>query len=194
LNRIQNYFIEEGNGFIGTPFKRAFMKDVTPYIGGQWKVLTRYCCEFITYNRKVAAFKRYYKNTLIADEGFFQTVLMNTSYNQTIIDNDMREIVWIPDIDTRLIKNNLSQSETTSLVASGKIKLRPKTFTMQDQHLLLKSDALFARKFDESVDADILQILENSISNQPLILERPMIDSTIPRLLTRHATQVLPIL
>lgn len=93
LNRIKNYFTETKNGFIGTPVKRAYLPNTTPYIGGQWKILTRGCCEFLCSSPKVAKFEEYYKNTLIPDESFFQTVLMNTRYPGKLINDDKRAIV-----------------------------------------------------------------------------------------------------
>lgn len=85
---------------------------------------------------------------------------MNTCYKGTIINDDKREIVWIPDIGTKLHSKTLSKNNTASLVASGKIKLRPKTFIANDLPFLLSSNALFARKFDETVDSAIIDMLE----------------------------------
>jgi len=164
LNRIENYFVESNCGFSGTPFKRPYLTNVTPYIGGQWKILSRDCCKFICSSRKVARFKSYYRHTLIPDESFFQTVLMNTNYTKTIINDDKRAIVWIPDIDIKLRSKTFTANDTKSLIASGKIKLRPKTFTTKDLPLLLASNALFARKFDETVDRTILDILASNLN------------------------------
>lgn len=169
LNRIKNYFVESDGDFTGSPIKRSFMPGVTPYIGGQWKILSRVCCEFITSSRKVAKFKQYYKNTLIPDESFFQTVLMNTDYKGTIVNDDKRAIIWIPDANINLNSKTLTKSDTKSLIASGKIKLRPKTFTVKDMPFLLKSKSLFARKFDELVDSEIFDRLELKLSEQKYI-------------------------
>ncbi len=138
LNRIENYFVESDNGFSGTPYKRSYLRGITPYIGGQWMILSRDCCEFISYSSEVEKFKSFYQNTLIPDEGFFQTVIMNTSYRGNIINDDKRAIIWVPD---------------------GEIKLRPKTFTAKDTKFLLASAAFFARKFDETVDSTIFNIV-----------------------------------
>ncbi|KFF00024.1 glycosyl transferase [Chryseobacterium luteum] len=135
MNRIENYFEEIGNKISDRTHKRAFMKDVIPYIGGQWLILTRNCCEFMINSAEVKKFEDYYLNTLIADESFFQTVLMNTSFNGTLVNDDKRAIIWIPD---------------------GDIKLRPKTFTISDLAFLQKGDHLFARKFDDNVDGEII--------------------------------------
>ncbi len=142
MNRVENYFVETDNGFSGTPYKRPYLPDVTPYIGGQWMILSRECCEFICASGEVEKLKSFYQNTLIPDESFFQTVIMNTSYSGTIVNDDKRAIIWIPD---------------------GSIKLRPKTFTENDSEFLLASGALFARKFDETVDSTIFDILESQL-------------------------------
>lgn len=142
MNRIENHFTETDTSISAVSYKRDFMPGVTPYIGGQWMILNRSCCEFICNNHEVKKFEDYYLNTLIADESFFQTVLMNTSFSGTIISDDKRAIIWIPE---------------------GDIKLRPKTFTQDDLNFLLNSDCLFARKFDDKVDAKIIGILESRL-------------------------------
>jgi hypothetical protein len=144
LSRIENYITESGDSMLSTPIlKRAFLRGVTPYIGNQWMILSRKFCEFVSYNPEVERFKRFYRHTFIADEGFFQTVIMNTSYKGTIVNNDKRTIDWVP---------------------MGTIKLRPRDFTSKDADFLMASQNLFARKFDETVDAGILSILESNLS------------------------------
>ena len=135
MSRIENYFEELEDSISDKTHTRSFMKGITPYIGGQWMILTRACCEFINNSIEVEKFEDYYTNTLIADESFFQTVLMNTSFKGTLVNDDKRAIIWIPD---------------------GDIKLRPKTFTENDLEFLQKGNHLFARKFDDAVDNKII--------------------------------------
>ncbi len=145
LHRIENYTTEsENEAVVSDPIqKRPFLDGVTPYIGNQWVILSRKFCEFVSSNPEVDRFKKFYENTLIADEGFFQTVIMNTSYKSTIVNDDKRAIDWIP---------------------MGTIKLRPRDFTASDAAFLKLSNDLFARKFDETVDGDILNILDSHLS------------------------------
>lgn len=144
LSRIQNHVTEFGNRILRIPIlKRPYLRGVTPYIGNQWMILSRKFCEFVSYSPEVERFKRFYRHTFIADEGFFQTVIMNTSYKGTIVNDDKRTIDWVP---------------------IGTIKLRPRDFTSQDAEFLLASQGLFARKFDATVDAGILRILESNLS------------------------------
>lgn len=139
MNRIKYYFLENDISQTGMTYRRRYMSDTTAYIGGQWMILSRSCCEFICNSPEVKKFEDYYINTLIPDESFFQTVLMNTSFDETIVNDDKRAIIWVPE---------------------GRIKLRPKTFTHEDLTFLLNSSDLFARKFDDSVDADVVNELE----------------------------------
>ena len=143
LNRIQNYFIEFGNRILHTSMNRPYLRGVTPQIGNQWMILSRKFCEFVSYSPEVERFKRFYRYTLIPDESFFQTVMMNTNYKGAIVNDDKRIIDWVP---------------------MGTIKLRPRDFTSKDVGFLLASQGLFARKFDETVDAGILSILESNLS------------------------------
>lgn len=139
MNRIENYFDEVDDKISPLTYEREFMKDVTPYIGGQWMILSRDCCSFICTSSEVKKFENYYKNTLIADESFFQTVLMNANFAGQIINDDKRAIIWIPD---------------------GDIKLRPKTFAADDLGFLTAGSNLFARKFDDSVDHQIIDLIK----------------------------------
>lgn len=143
LSRIENYFTEFANRILRIPIKRLYLRGVTPHIGSQWMILSRKFCEFVSYSPEVERFKRFYRHTFIADEGFFQTVIMNTSYKGTIVNDDKRTIVWVP---------------------IGTIKLRPRDFTSKDADFLMASQGLFARKFDEIVEGGILSILESNLS------------------------------
>ena len=143
MNRVENYFEETTAGYVGLPIARPYMKNIVPYIGGQWMILTRACCEFICHDKEVQKFEDFYRNTFIADEGFFQTVLMNSSFRGAIVNDDKRAIIWVAD---------------------GDIKLRPKTFTTHDLGFLLQGNNLFARKFDEIAYPQIMEMLEDNLA------------------------------
>jgi hypothetical protein len=143
LHRIDHYVTETAQELLCEPVKtRPYLDNVTPYIGNQWMILSRAFCEFVSHSPEVDRFKAFYRHTLIADEGFFQTVIMNTSYQGQIVNDDKRAIDWIP---------------------MGDIKLRPRDYTVDDADALQQSEHLFARKFDETIDSDILDILERAM-------------------------------
>jgi hypothetical protein len=142
MNRLSHYFIEAFSQIIRTGVPRRYLKGVTPYIGTQWKVVTRSFCDFVCHDRAADRFKRFYEKSFIADEGFFQTVMMNAFPDGAVVNDDLRTIDWVPD---------------------GDIKLRPRTFTARDALRLTLSPDLFARKFDSTEDAEILDLLEEHL-------------------------------
>jgi len=139
MNRLSHYFLEAFNRIVRTGVPRRAMRGVTPYIGTQWKAVTRDFCDFACHHVAARRFKRFYRRTLIADEGFFQTLMMNAFGGGKVINDDLRTIDWIPD---------------------GDIKLRPRTFVTGDALRLTLSPDLFARKFDAQEDSHILDLLE----------------------------------
>ncbi len=151
MSRVGKYAVELHDRIFRTILSRPFLKGATPYIGNQWMIVSRRFCQFVCHDRQAVRYKAFYKNTFIADEGFFQTVMMNTAVHGTVVSDDLREIDWVPD---------------------GDIKLRPRTFTMDDAAMLRASPAMFARKFDETVDGEILTALENHI-RVPVLTDRP---------------------
>jgi len=139
LNRVREHVVERQDRIVNSGLTRTFLSGVRPYIGNQWMMVSRAFCAFVIGDPAVERYKAFYRNTFIADEGFFQTVMMNTAVHGPIVNDDKRMIDWVPD---------------------GDIKLRPRTFGLGDAAALTASEALFARKFDQTVDGAILDILE----------------------------------
>jgi hypothetical protein len=142
MNRVSRYVIEFEKRIVRTPFPRSFMSGASPYIGNQWKIVSRHFCEFVCHDPQAKRYKAFYRNTFIADEGFFQTVIMNTAGHGEIVSDDLRMIDWVPD---------------------GDIKLRPRTFVAEDASELFASNCLFARKFDATVDDEILDMIDDRL-------------------------------
>ncbi|MXO64826.1 beta-1,6-N-acetylglucosaminyltransferase [Altericroceibacterium endophyticum] len=142
LNRIDHVF-HEANGVIeDTQIGRTFLTGDTPFIGTQWKLVTRGFCEYVRNDPAVERFKKFYRNSFIADEAFFQTVLMNSRGQGVVMNDDLRMIDWVPD---------------------GDIKLRPRNYDITDLAELQRSKDLFARKFDAESDTEILSLLEEHL-------------------------------
>jgi hypothetical protein len=160
MGRVLQHVVERGGRIIDSLVTRLFLNDATPYIGNQWKIVSRAFCQFVCHDPSVERYKAFYRNTFIADEGFFQTVMMNTTTHGEIVNDDKRMIDWVPD---------------------GDIKLRPRTFTAADADALTSSADLFARKFDAEVDADILDILEAHLRAQ-VVANEPSPSSVVERL------------
>lgn len=145
MHRVSEYVIELDESIQRTARSRPFLTDAVPYIGNQWMIVTRAFCEFVCHDPRINRYKEFYKNTLIADEGFFQTIMMNSVVQSEIVSDDLRTIDWIPD---------------------GPIKLRPRTYQRKDAAELKSSPNFFARKFDQTVDGEILGVLEQHLADQ----------------------------
>ena len=109
------------------------------YFGSQWWVLSKKTLksvnDFLKNNPKYINF---YKNTNIPDEFFFQTIIVN-QYNENIINNNLHYMIWEEGA------------------------WHPNTLTMKDKENILKSDKLFARKFDINVDEGVIKYLSNTL-------------------------------
>lgn len=142
MNRISHMFTEEHGQMTATGVARPYMLATTPFIGTQWKAVTRSFCEYVCHDPKVERFKTFYRNSFIADEAFFQTVLMNSIDHGVVMNDDLRMIDWVPD---------------------GDIKLRPRNYDENDFEQLQGSADLFARKFDAENETAILTLLEDHL-------------------------------
>ena len=113
-----------------TPFNSEFMA----YTGSQWHTLSYRCIQYIhDFVNANPAFVKYYQKTLIPDEYFFQTILINNPQMKILNDNK-RYIFW----DTNC----------------------PTTLSIQDFDCLIASNQHFARKFDSQVDVQVLDRLD----------------------------------
>lgn len=137
LQRIQNHFTELVHKISSLIYKREFMKGVTPYIGGKWVIFTRNTCSFLNNNKRVMDFEDYYLHTFLPAESFFQTVLMNTSFNDIIVNDDKRAI---------LEKQLFNRKQNTDVFIK----------------YLKSNNHLFIRKINSITDESILKYIEES--------------------------------
>lgn len=112
-------------------FKRSLPAPLSSiYSGSQWWCLSRRACEtllhFCEQNPSVVAF---FRQTLVPDEMFVQTILMHTAIKDELINNSQHYLEW--------------EAGAWS----------PRTFEMSDIDRLVKNPALFARKF--SIDGQV---------------------------------------
>src|SRR3546814_18329308 len=90
-------FVEGLGRIFRTGLPRAFLKNATPFIGTQWKVVTRAFCQFAVHHPSAARFKAFYRRRFIPDEAFFQTLMMNSAQHGEVMNDDLRTIDWVPD-------------------------------------------------------------------------------------------------
>ncbi|BFO68787.1 beta-1,6-N-acetylglucosaminyltransferase [Chryseobacterium sp. KCF3-3] len=137
LQRIQNHFTELAYVISSFIYKRSFMKDVIPYIGGKWFMFTRETCLFLTNNKTVMDFEDYYLHTFLPADSFFQTVLMNTSFNDIIVNDDKRAV-----LETSFFQNTQNTFNYIQSLKSG--------------------NQLFIRKVNKKTDESIRKYIEDS--------------------------------
>lgn len=118
------------------PNRNYWPKEYTFYNGSQWFSLpyevVSYIIQFIEEQKWYHA---YFEHTLCPDEWYFQTLIMNSPYKNEVINNNLLFLKW-----------GESFSEANS----------PQNLTCKDISALESSEHYFARKFEESVDSDVI--------------------------------------
>jgi hypothetical protein len=122
------------------PADRSLPNGVNPFGGSSYWCLSRECVDYI--NRFLFGNKRYvryFKHTWVSDELFFQTILLNSGLENRLVNDNLWYIQWTqgqpsPDV--------LSAHHFEALARSGK---------------------LFARKFDATVDSEILDMIDRRL-------------------------------
>jgi hypothetical protein len=149
LNRIQYKWFVEDEGYSKAVqlveiqkqcnMIRPFFDDVQPYNGSQWWSLTGECVRWLYETcRPGNRLYDFYKYTFCSDEMLFHTALLNSEWKDSITNNNFRYIDWNSGPEY------------------------PKIWRSEDFERLVASDKLFARKFDETVDNDILNKITKS--------------------------------
>lgn len=120
------------------PFRSPFAGSLQPYKGTTWWTLSRRCVEYVReFVRDNPSFVDWYRHrTLMPDESFFQTILFNAG-SFRLRNDDGRYVRWDPP-------------DAAS----------PVTLRTEDLAALLRSGKYFGRKFDERVDAAVLDRLD----------------------------------
>lgn len=119
------------------PLRPNVPDDIQFFGGSAYWTLTQECVEYIdAYARSNHRIMNFFRHILIPDEIFFQTILMNSDHKEHIVQGNLRYIIWNED---------------------------PHPEMLQKKHYkeLMSTDKLFARKFDMTIDADVLDMIDN---------------------------------
>jgi hypothetical protein len=139
LDRIEYRHLRIHGHHLRLPPKRRFPEGLQPYGGGAYWCLSReaveYVSRFVAERPDVIAF---FKHVDIPDEIFFHTVLMNSEFAHTVVNDHLRHIDW-----TR--------------------GPRPAILETADFEALARSPKLFARKFDVEHDEQILTLIDDRL-------------------------------
>lgn len=107
------------------------------YKGNQWFSITDEMAKFITLPEQKAFVEKYLKWSCCSDELFIQTLVMNSPLKDNISQEKVRMIDWK--------------------------RGNPYTFRAEDYDALMQSDSLFARKFDEDIDNDVIETIVHEL-------------------------------
>jgi hypothetical protein len=137
LNSLQSLItlsVNRHSAKLGIRCKPPFNDTFQCYAGSQWHTLSYRCIQYIhEFVQQNPAIVNHYRRTLIPDESFFQTVLLNHS-SLNILNNNKRYIAW-----------------------SGS---KPAVLRTQDFDRLVNSDCHFARKLDLTIDAQLFDRID----------------------------------
>lgn len=133
--------LQIGDRLIKTPLPRPIPSGLQiRWKGSWWHVLDREFCRWVAASPKASAYQRFLRHVQVPDELYFQNVIMDSPFAATVADRNRTFVKW-----------------------SGQGG-SPDTLGMADHDTLLRSSMFFARKFDATVDGEILQKLATSIS------------------------------
>ncbi|WP_083199257.1 beta-1,6-N-acetylglucosaminyltransferase [Rhizobium sp. AC44/96] len=143
-DRALRYHLRIRGRVYNTPITRSMPYGLVAYGGSQWWTLTRAAVEYIdVFHQKSPKFDRFLHGTFIPDEFVVQTILSNSPFAGRIVGDDLRFAIW-----------------------DRPVPPYPATLKCADVPELLASTKLFARKFSDSVDSDVLDHLDAAIGNK----------------------------
>ena len=155
MNRVSHLFVEEDGKMTATGVARPYLPDATPFIGTQWKAVTRSFCEFVCHDPRADRFKTFYRNSFIADEAFFQTVIMNSGDQGIVMNDDLRMIDWVPDGDIKL-RRAIMMSATSPFSSTVRICLRANSIRRRIRTSSRCSKRICARPPPTSINPHVL--------------------------------------
>lgn len=97
---------------------------IIPYKGTNWFSITHELVKYVLAREDIIR-KQFY-HTVCADEVFLHSIVMDSPYRETVVSNSLRAIDWT--------------------------RGDPYVYKSEDVDVLLNSEKLFGRKFDENVD------------------------------------------
>jgi hypothetical protein len=139
LSRVEYRHVRLYGRHLRLPGKRAFPTGLRPFGGGAYWCLSRECIELVaTFVAERPDAVRFFERVDIPDEIFFQTIVMSSELAPTVVNDNLRYIDW----------------------SRG---ARPAVLGMADLEALRRSPKLVARKFDVTVDRQVLDAIDREL-------------------------------
>ena len=121
--------------------KRKHPQYMQPYAGAQWWIIDDYALKYIlSFVKNNPEYITFHKSTFAPDEVFFHTILLNAKdekLQKSICNNHLRYMNW-----------------------PSRYNSHPEVLLKEDISNIKQSEALFARKFDDHVQEDILELVD----------------------------------
>ncbi|WP_138502782.1 beta-1,6-N-acetylglucosaminyltransferase [Nostoc sp. PA-18-2419] len=122
--------------------KRKLPEGFTFYGGSAFWCLTGECVKYINdFVKQNPKFVNRFNYTSLADELFYQIVILNSPFKDKVVNDNMRYIDWGDEVEA----------------------YHPKVLDKNDFEKISESEKLFARKFDQNKDSDILNMIDEMI-------------------------------
>jgi hypothetical protein len=142
MDRIEDWHLIHRKALhLRLPHARRLPAGLRPYGGGAWWAFARpvaeYVDRFVSANPQVVPF---FERVLHPSEVFFQSIVMSSPLADSVIPRALHFVLW---------------------EGGG---ANPVTLRTRDLDRLIGSEMLFARKFDASVDSDVLDLLDQRVA------------------------------
>jgi Core-2/I-Branching enzyme len=146
MDRLRRWHWRYRGLHLAIPLRRRLPGDLAPWGGSAYWIISRTALRAITaFLEANPSYVPFFEHVDIPDELFFQTILLNGSEAERCVNFRLHYTEW-------------SRSPA------------PAILTTEDYPYLVESSCLFARKFDQSVDAEILDLIdENLLSATPTL-------------------------
>lgn len=118
--------------------KRKNVLNVEWRFGSSWWTLSEDACRYILDASSDGRYISYFKNCICPDESYFQTILWNSPFRNTLMQCNLCYVDW------------------------SEHKKNPKVLTLADFEALKKSGKLIARKFAPAVSSELMTALDKS--------------------------------
>jgi len=127
---------------LSVPMRRRLPQGLVPYGGSAYWWLSREAVDYVRrYVAEHPGYPRFFKRVDVPDEMFFHTIVMNSPLRDSVVNDELRHVDWTRDP-------------------------LPAVFGAGDLETLRRSPKLFARKFDATFDAEILDLIDSELLQQ----------------------------
>jgi Core-2/I-Branching enzyme len=147
IERLQRWHFRLGqqriafpNRYLPIPLRRRMPRGLQPFGGSAYWSLSRECAEYVVeFSTARPDVSRFFRRVFAPDEAFYQSILASSHLADRLIDDDLRFIRWRPG------------------------SRHPKVLTLEDFSEIAQSPGFFARKFDDEVDAAVLDRIDQRL-------------------------------